>query len=69
MGHKEWKLGTMVERIQPVGPLNLLNNMVNVFASTGNTLPPGNLRTFCVRCESTAFCRWAVFHPEKKSKQ
>ena len=45
MRHKEWKMGTMVERIQPVGPSNLLNNMVKVFASTGNTLPPGNLRT------------------------
>ena len=69
MRHKEWKMGTMVERIQPVGPSNLLNNMVKVFASTGNTLPPGNLRTFCVRHESTALCRWGVFHPEKKSKQ
>ena len=28
MRHKEWKMGTMVERIQPVGPSNLLNNMV-----------------------------------------
>ena len=27
MRHKEWKMGTMVERIQPVGPSNLLNNM------------------------------------------
>ena len=34
MHHKEWKMGTMVERIQPVGPLNLLNNMVKVFANT-----------------------------------
>ena len=49
MRHKEWKMGTMVERIQLVGPSNLLNNMVKVFASTGNTLPPGNLRTFRVR--------------------
>ena len=40
MCHKEWKMGTMVERIQPVGPSNLLNNMVKVFATTGNTLPP-----------------------------
>ena len=31
MRHKEWKMGTMVERIQPVGPSNLLNNMVKVF--------------------------------------
>ena len=53
MRHKEWKMGTMVERIQPVGPSNLLNNMVKVFANTGNTLPPGNLRTFRVRHEST----------------
>ena len=35
MRHKEWKMGTMVERIQPVGPSNLLNNMVKVFANTG----------------------------------
>ena len=49
MRHKEWKMGTMVERIQHVGPSNLLNNMVKVFANTGNTLPPGNLRTFRVR--------------------
>ena len=42
----------MVERIQPVGPSNLLNNMVKVFANTGNTLPPGNLRTWSVDCES-----------------
>ena len=27
MRHKEWKMGTMVERIQPIGPPNLLNNM------------------------------------------
>ena len=66
MRHKEWKMGTMVERIQPVGPLNLLNNMVKVFANTGNTLPPSNLRTFRVRHESTALCRWGMFHPEKK---
>ena len=58
MRHKERKMGTMVERIQPVGPSNLLNNMVKVFASTGNTLPPGNLLTFRVRHESTALCRW-----------
>ena len=42
MCHKEWKMGTMVKRIQPVGPSNLLNNMVKVFANTGNTPPPGN---------------------------
>ena len=28
----------MVEKIQPVGPSNLLNNMVDVFVNTGNTL-------------------------------
>ena len=32
-------MGTMVETIQPISPLNLLNNMVQVFANTGNTLP------------------------------
>ena len=37
MRYKEWKMGTMVERIQPVRPSNLLNNMVKVFANTGNT--------------------------------
>ena len=70
MRHKEWKMGTMVERIQPVGPSNLLNDMVKVFANTGNTLPPGNLRTpFGARHESTALCQWGVFHSEKNSKQ
>ena len=60
----------MVERSQPVGPSNLLNNMVQVFANTCNTLPPSNLRTpFGARHESTTLCRWGVFHPEKKSKQ
>ena len=33
MRHKEWKMGTMVERIQPVGPSNILNNMVQVLAA------------------------------------
>ena len=66
MRHKEWKIGTMVERIQPVNPSNLLNNMVKVFMNTGNTPPPGNLRTFGVRHESTALCWWGMFHPEKK---
>ena len=65
MRHKEWKMGTMVEKIQLVGPSNLSDNMVNVFANTGNTLPPGNLRTFGVRHESTALCRWGVFQPKK----
>ena len=66
MRHKEWKMGTMVERIQPVEPSNLLNNMVRVFANMGNTLPPSNLRTpFGARHESTALCRWGVFHPKK----
>ena len=68
MCHIEWKMGTMVERIQPVGPLNLLNNVVKVFANTGNTLPLGNLRTFRVRHESTALCWWGVFHRENKIK-
>ena len=68
MRHKEWKMGTMVERIQPVGPSNVLNNMVKEFANTGNTSPPCNLQTpFDARHESTALCRWCVFHPEKKS--
>ena len=56
---------TPVERIQPFSPSNLLNNMVKVFANTGNTLPPGNLRAFHVRHESTALCRWGVFHQKK----
>ena len=67
MRHKEWKMLTMVERIQPVSPSNLLNNMVHVFANTGNTLPPSNLPTpFGARHESTALCRWGVFHPPQK---
>ena len=45
MCQKEWKMGTMVERIQPVDPSNLLNNMAQVFANTGNTPLPSNLRT------------------------
>ena len=54
MCHKEWKMGTMVEMIQPVGPSNLLNKMVKVFANTGNTLLPGNLGTpFGARHEIT----------------
>ena len=61
MRHKEWKMGTMVERIQPVGPSNLLNNMVEVFASTGNTLPPGNLRTFCV-LQVPVLANWLHLH-------
>ena len=28
MCHNDWKMGTMVERTQPVGPPNLFNNMV-----------------------------------------
>ena len=54
MCHKEWKMGTMVERIQPVSQSNLLNNMVQVFANTGNTLPPSNLqgRMFARRAPS-----------------
>ena len=44
----------MVERIQPIGPPNLLNNMVKVFVNTGNTLLPSNLRTpFGARHESS----------------
>ena len=34
----------MVGKIQPVGPLNIVNKMVKVFANTGNTLLP-NLGT------------------------
>ena len=61
------RIPPMVGRIL-VGPLNLLNNMVKVFANTGNTLPPSNLRTpFGARHESIALCRWGVFHPEIRS--
>ena len=67
MRHKEWKMGTIVERIQPVSPSNLLNNMVQVFANTGNTPLPSNLRTpFGARHESTALCKWDVLNPKKK---
>ena len=45
MRHKEWKMGTLVDRIYPVSRSNLLNNMAEVFANTGYTLPPSNLRT------------------------
>ena len=46
-----------------------LNNMVQLFANKGNTLTPSNLRAqFGARHESTALCRWGVFH-KKKSKQ
>ena len=45
MCHKERKMGTMVERIQPVSPANFLYNMVKMFANTGNTLMPSRLRT------------------------
>ena len=47
MHHKEWKMGTMVERIQPVGPSNLLNNMVKAFSGVpnkGNKIKTQNLR-------------------------
>ena len=35
MCHKEWKMGTMVERIQPANPANFLCNTVKIFADTG----------------------------------
>ena len=44
MRHKEWKMGTMVERIQHVGPSNLLNNMVKVFAECITILPAQRAR-------------------------
>ena len=45
MCHKERKMGTMVERIQPVSPANFFYNMVKIFANTSNTLTPSRLRT------------------------
>ena len=38
MRHKEWKMGTMVERIQPVGPSNVLNNMFTTSKQSTKTL-------------------------------
>ena len=59
MWHKERKMGTMVEKIQPVSPANFLCNMVKIFANTGNALPPSRLRTpFGARHESTVLCGW-----------
>ena len=59
MCHKEWKMGTIVERIQPVSPANFLYNMFKIFANTGNALTPNRLQTpFGARHESTAFCGW-----------
>ena len=43
MCHKEWKMGTMVERIQTVSPVNFLYNMVKIFANTSNALTPSRL--------------------------
>ena len=34
MCHTEWKMGTMVERIQPISPANFLYNMVKIFMNT-----------------------------------
>ena len=45
MCHKKRKMGTMVERIQPVSTANFLDNMVKIFANTSNALTPGHLRT------------------------
>ena len=59
MCHKERKIGTMVERIQPVSPANFLYNMVKIFAYTSNVLTPSHLQTtFGARHESTGFCPW-----------
>ena len=43
MCHKERKMGTMVERIQPVSPTNFLYNMVKIIANTSNALTPSRL--------------------------
>ena len=45
MCHKEQKMGTMVERIQPVSPANFLYNTFKIFMNTGNALTPSRLRT------------------------
>ena len=59
MCHKERKMGTMVERIQPVSPANFLCNMVTIFANRGNTLTPSRLQTpFGAQHENTGFCGW-----------
>ena len=59
MCHEERKMGTMVERSQPVSPANVLYNMVNIFANMGNALTPSDLQTpVCEQHESTSFCGW-----------
>ena len=37
MCHKEGKMGTMVERIQPVSPANFLHNMVKTVGFPAGT--------------------------------
>ena len=69
MCHKERKMGTMVERIQHVTPVNFLYNMVQMFVNMGNALTPSRLLApFGARHENTGFCRWGVFHPKKRNK-
>ena len=64
MCHTERKMGTMVERIQPVGPANFLYNMDKIFTNTSDALTPSRLRTPSgARHESTSFCRWV--EPER----
>ena len=59
MCHKEQKMGTMVEKFQPISPVNFLYNMVKIFVDTGNALTPSCLQTpFAARNESTSFCGW-----------
>ena len=52
MCHKERKMGTMVERIQHVTPVNFLSNMVRMFANMGNALTPSHLRAPFAWCPS-----------------
>ena len=59
MCHKERKMGTMVERIEPVSPASFLYSMLKIFANTSNALTPRNLRIpFGAPHESTGFCGW-----------
>ena len=66
--HKEWKMGTMAERIQLVSPANFLYNTVKIFANTGNALAPSRLQTpFGARHESTGLvCAGGVYFIKRK---
>ena len=43
MCHKEWEMGTMVEKMQPVSRANFLYNIAKVFVNTSNAFMPSRL--------------------------